>query len=359
MRVPDNAGFDPGMEIAVTPKQIAFINPIRPLQKGYIYIWVSNESENNKVWFDDLKVTHRSRRVTQATDYYAYGSVLREQKTPEELTYRYKYQGQYAEKDEETGWSHFELREYDPVVGRWTSKDPKGQFYSPYLGMGNNPIISIDPDGGYSKQGARLRNFFNGGSGAYQSGEDGGKEVWGYNKSGTSYFGKDARSSWKTMFAPLTEVPQILLSDMPEFGNKTPEITESDFASSTALLGSSIGLLGSMKYSSQGGWIGQNGIRYSLQYFGRYGSAPGLQSQALKLAQPLKQFGKIGYLGFIGAGQEFQQGNIRNGILEAGSTSAGLYGGPLGAGWSVGWEIGRLITKTETYQDFKYWYWHR
>jgi len=149
MRVPDNAGFDPGMEIAVTPKQIAFINPIRPQQKGYIYIWVSNECENTKVWFDDLKITHRSRRVTQAIDYYAYGSVLREQKTPEELTYRYKYQGQFAEKDEETGWSHFELREYDPVIVRFTSTDPAGQFNSPFVGMSNDPINGTDPDGGY------------------------------------------------------------------------------------------------------------------------------------------------------------------------------------------------------------------
>jgi len=127
---------------------VSFANPIRPQQKGYIYIWVSNESENTKVWFDDLKVTHRSRRVTQATDYYAYGSVLREQKTPEELTYRYKYQGQYAEKDEETGWSHFELREFDPVIGRWTITDPKREFESSYLGMGNDPINKTDKDGG-------------------------------------------------------------------------------------------------------------------------------------------------------------------------------------------------------------------
>jgi len=109
---------------------------------------VSNESENTKVWFDDLKVTHRSRRVTQATDYYAYGSVLREQKTPEELTYRYKYQGQYAEKDEETGWSHFELREYDPVVGRWLVPDPMRQYWSPYMAYGNNPVNIVDPRGG-------------------------------------------------------------------------------------------------------------------------------------------------------------------------------------------------------------------
>jgi RHS repeat-associated protein len=62
--------------------------------------------------------------------------------------YRYGYQGKYAEKDEETSWQHFRRREYDPVIGRWTSVDPKRQFYSSYLGMGNNPISGFDPDGG-------------------------------------------------------------------------------------------------------------------------------------------------------------------------------------------------------------------
>ncbi len=40
------------------------------------------------------------------------------------------------------------MREYDAVIGRWTAVDPKGQFYSPYVGMGNNPVGGIDPDGG-------------------------------------------------------------------------------------------------------------------------------------------------------------------------------------------------------------------
>lgn len=47
----------------------------------------------------------------------------------------------------ESGWSHFEAREYDPVIGRWTAVDPARQFNSPYNGMGNNPIRSVDPDG--------------------------------------------------------------------------------------------------------------------------------------------------------------------------------------------------------------------
>lgn len=62
--------------------------------------------------------------------------------------YRYGYQGQYSERDQETNWNHFELREYDRMTGRWTTRDPKKQFYSGYLGMGNNPVNGVDPDGG-------------------------------------------------------------------------------------------------------------------------------------------------------------------------------------------------------------------
>ncbi len=42
----------------------------------------------------------------------------------------------------------FQLRLWDGRIGRWLSPDPYGQYASPYLGMGNNPISLIDPDGG-------------------------------------------------------------------------------------------------------------------------------------------------------------------------------------------------------------------
>ena len=42
----------------------------------------------------------------------------------------------------------FELRLWDGRLGRWLTVDPMGQYASPYLGMGNNPIGMIDPDGG-------------------------------------------------------------------------------------------------------------------------------------------------------------------------------------------------------------------
>lgn len=150
IRVTEAAGFWPNEigDPAKKPVQLTFSAPVVPTVDGYIYVWVSNSSENTKVWFDDLKVKHVQSVVAQATDYGAWGEVLREQKTNSLDQYRYGYQGQFAEKDEETGWSSFELRQYDPVVGRWISRDPMRQYYSPYLGMGNNPVNGIDRNGG-------------------------------------------------------------------------------------------------------------------------------------------------------------------------------------------------------------------
>ncbi|MFD2581625.1 RHS repeat domain-containing protein [Pedobacter vanadiisoli] len=81
--------------------------------------------------------------VVYYSDYYSFGSPL----TLANNDYRYGYQGQYAELDKETGWNNFDFRMYDAQIGRWMSTDPMGQYASPYLGMGNNPMISIDKDG--------------------------------------------------------------------------------------------------------------------------------------------------------------------------------------------------------------------
>ncbi|TSE03147.1 RHS repeat domain-containing protein [Aquimarina algiphila] len=61
----------------------------------------------------------------------------------------YKYQSQ--ELNENLGYNmyEFELRHYDATIGRFVTTDPYEQFMSPYLAMGNNPIVSFDPDGGY------------------------------------------------------------------------------------------------------------------------------------------------------------------------------------------------------------------
>ena len=54
------------------------------------------------------------------------------------------------EKDDDAGAYDFGARLYNPQIGRWWSVDPKESKYpmfSPYHAMGNNPIITIDPNG--------------------------------------------------------------------------------------------------------------------------------------------------------------------------------------------------------------------
>jgi RHS repeat-associated protein len=120
-------------------------------QGGFLYVFVSNlTNENLDVYFDDLRIKQTMSNIVAGGDYYPYGLAIDDRQIDRQ-PFRYGYQGKNAEKDDETGWNHFELREYDPVVGRWLQHDPKGQFYSPYIGMGNNPIYGIDPDGGIVK----------------------------------------------------------------------------------------------------------------------------------------------------------------------------------------------------------------
>lgn len=66
--------------------------------------------------------------------------------------YRYGYQGEFAETDEETGKPAFQLRIYDPRINRWLTPDPYGQYHSPYMAMGNKWTSGVDPDGGCFKE---------------------------------------------------------------------------------------------------------------------------------------------------------------------------------------------------------------
>jgi RHS repeat-associated protein len=88
--------------------------------------------------------------LTSKTDYYPFGMPMPNRNV--EGNYRYGYQGEFAEKEPELGQgvNSFELRLWDSRIGRWLTTDPYGQYSSPYLGMGNNPISFVDPDGGFS-----------------------------------------------------------------------------------------------------------------------------------------------------------------------------------------------------------------
>jgi hypothetical protein len=53
------------------------------------------------------------------------------------------------------------------VISRWNRTDPAGQYWSPYMAMGNNPGNQIDPDGAFSRFGAWWRSALIPGSESY------------------------------------------------------------------------------------------------------------------------------------------------------------------------------------------------
>ncbi|HEX5170960.1 MAG TPA: M15 family metallopeptidase, partial [Cyclobacteriaceae bacterium] len=119
-------------------------------QPGFIYIFVYNRSNSaNWVYFDEMLVTHEHSAIVAGADYYPFGLAMDGREITDEA-YRWGYQGQYAEEDSITNWNEFQLRMYDARFGRWLSPDPFGQYWSPYLGMGNAPNLTIDPSGGLS-----------------------------------------------------------------------------------------------------------------------------------------------------------------------------------------------------------------
>jgi len=73
------------------------------------------------------------------------------------------------ERDDETQLNYFGARYLDPMLGMWISVDPKRQFASPYLYVGNgyNPVNGVDDDGNYYNEdgqkiyeSAKKNNFY-------------------------------------------------------------------------------------------------------------------------------------------------------------------------------------------------------
>lgn len=118
-------------------------------KNGWVYIYISNES-NEDVYFDNLRVSQVHGNISEENHYYAFGQRIAGicSIAFNKLANPYRYQGDNAEEENNTQWNEFDLRMYDPQIGRWTGADPYDQFASPYVGMGNDPVNNTDPSGG-------------------------------------------------------------------------------------------------------------------------------------------------------------------------------------------------------------------
>lgn len=160
-------------------------------------LWLDNQDQSH-VYFDDLKVEHQVGPIIQENHFYAYGQRNEGLSWARQNLRGYGrgYQGQNTRFDEETSYDNFELRMYDSRIGRWTSTDPMAQYHSPYVGMGNDPINDIDPDGGeaktdfYTNSGKLVRHVEDGSNAIfYQTGSGANLhyEFGGFGGAGTNF----------------------------------------------------------------------------------------------------------------------------------------------------------------------------
>lgn len=136
-------------------------------KNGYLYIYVSNETPNIDVYFDNLQVTHIRGALLEETHYYPYGLTMAGISTkaftptvsssncgcPNKIGYNGN-ELQASEFTDKTGLElyDFNARSYDQQIGRFMQVDPltdKGEQekLSVYHFSYNNPVRYNDPDG--------------------------------------------------------------------------------------------------------------------------------------------------------------------------------------------------------------------
>jgi RHS repeat-associated protein len=145
---------------AATLNLIAAGSPLALKKNGYLYIWVSNETQGWDVFFDNLSVQYKQGPVLEENHYYPFGLAMAGisdkaiKNQYNENKYRYNAGTELQNKDfsDGTGLELYEtsFRSYDQQIGRFGQIDPladRYHFFSTYQYALNNPFYFNDPTG--------------------------------------------------------------------------------------------------------------------------------------------------------------------------------------------------------------------
>jgi RHS repeat-associated protein len=148
------------------------------LKKGYTRYELSNHLGNVLAVITDRRIQacagsdslsacgwimYYKAQVVSVSDYYPFGMVVNERQYKDSsFSYRFAFNGmeQDAEVSGKGNSYTTEFRQLDTRLGRWFRVDPKTSvlpFHSPYLVMGGNPIIYVDPKGDIFDKGSQKR----------------------------------------------------------------------------------------------------------------------------------------------------------------------------------------------------------
>ncbi len=137
-----------------------------PITKnGYMYIYVSNETQNWDVFFDNLSVQHKSGPILEESHYYPFGlaiaplcsKALKANYIENKLKYNQGSELQSGEFSDGSGLDEYAsgYRNYDPQIGRFHQVDPLADLgigNSPYVYCSNSPALYTDPLGTFEGQ---------------------------------------------------------------------------------------------------------------------------------------------------------------------------------------------------------------
>lgn len=146
-------GFEQMPETANAKLQMITFPSVLEIEKpGYIFVYVSYESQiHNRVFFDDLQITHTKSKIVQMDDYYPFGLTFNEFKREDGKGNKMNtFQDQELVTDLDVNWVSFKWRNHQPDIGRFFNVDPLAEDYyynSPYAFSENHVVAHVELEG--------------------------------------------------------------------------------------------------------------------------------------------------------------------------------------------------------------------